>query len=128
MDFIKIALFACAAAVLYSLVKALCPELSWVVSAAVCTAVLIFALRELSAAGSEFEKTAEYAGIYGEALKNLLKCLAVCIVTELAADVCRENGALSAAGAVTFAGRAAALLCAVPLIMPAAETALGLLK
>ena len=54
----------------------------------------------------------------------LLKALAVCYITQLASDCCRDSGESAVAGKIEFAGKIAVLLIAVPLF----ESILGIVK
>ena len=60
---------------------------------------------------------AEYTAI-------LMKALAVCYITQLASDCCRDSGETAIAGKVDFAGKIAVLLISVPLF----EKLIGIIK
>lgn len=92
---------------------------SAVILYAVVTSVypLIDLVRELS---EEAGTDAEYIGI-------LMKALAVCIITRLASECCRDSGEGAIAAKIEFAGKAAVLLTAIPLFRSILEIVKGLI-
>ena len=61
------------------------------------------------------DELSEETGTGSEYIMILMKALAVCIVTRLASECCRDSGEGAIAAKVEFAGKAAVLLIAVPL-------------
>ena len=68
------------------------------------------------------------AGIEKENVSDLIKALAICIVTQFAADICYDNSCSSLAAAVELAGRVGALSLAMPMLRAVANLAIGLLN
>lgn len=66
----------------------------------------------------------EAAGTDTTYLAILLKAVAVCYVTQLASDCCKDSGEAAIASRIDFAGRIAVLLISVPLF----ESMLSLIK
>ena len=58
---------------------------------------------------------AEAAGAESEYIAVLMKALAVCVITQLAAESCRDSGEGAIASKIEFAGKTAVLLISVPL-------------
>ncbi len=67
------------------------------------------------------------AGIDGNNAAVLIKALGICVVTQFAADICRDNSCSSVASAVELTGRIGALALAVPMLKTVASFALGLI-
>lgn len=83
----------------------------------IAVSVLIFAviLGALSPIFSLIEKLSEAAGTSSEYIAVLMKALAVCYITGLASDCCKDSGETAIAARIDFAGRIALLLISVPL-------------
>ena len=60
--------------------------------------------------------TMELTGLTGDYAAILFKAVGICLLTQLAGDVCRDSGESSIASKIELAGRAAILLTAMPLI------------
>lgn len=77
----------------------------------------------------EFLRTASvYIGEAGDALRILFKTLGVAVVTQLAADLCRDAGESAMAGKVELCGKAAVLALSLPLASDLLRLAAGLLR
>lgn len=70
------------------------------------------------------ETLAELSGTSSEYIAVLIKSLAICYMTQLASDCCRDCGETAIASRVDFAGKIALLLVSVPLF----EAILGIVK
>lgn len=90
------------------------------------TSVIIFAavLGALSPVLGLVETLAEISGTNSEYIGILIKALAVCYITQLASDCCKDCGEAAIASRIDFAGKIALLLIAVPLF----EAILGIVK
>ncbi len=88
--------------------------------------VLIFAavLSSFSPIVELIKDLSEAAGTDREYIAVLLKALAVCYITQLASDCCKDCGETAVASKIDFAGKIAILLIAVPLF----EAILGIVK
>lgn len=88
--------------------------------------VLIFAavLSSFSPVVELIKSLSEAAGTDREYIAVLLKALAVCYITQLASDCCKDCGETAVASKIDFAGKIAILLIAVPLF----EAILGIVK
>ncbi|MBP3857155.1 MAG: stage III sporulation protein AD [Ruminiclostridium sp.] len=58
---------------------------------------------------------AEETGTQSQYIGILMKALAVCVITRLASECCRDSGESAIAAKIELAGKAAVLLVAVPL-------------
>lgn len=119
---------AVAAAFCYALVRQLRPELAPMVLISGIAVVLSMALPLLTETMEGTDSLLGAVGLSTENVRLLLKCSCLCALTRISADICRDNGAASLAGAVDLAGSAAAVLTAMPMIVSVAGTALELIN
>ena len=85
------------------------PEFRMLVTAAVTLLLMAMVLEQL-------RSTMELTGLTGDYAAVLFKAVGICLLTQLAGDVCRDSGESSIASKIELAGRAAILLIAMPLI------------
>ena len=119
---------AVAAACCYTLVRQLRPELAPMVLISGIAVVLSMALPLLTDTMAGTDSLLGAVGLSTENVRLLLKCSCLCALTRISADIGRDNGAASLAGAVDLAGSAAAVLTAMPMIVSVAGTALELIN
>lgn len=113
-----------AAAVLSAVLRQYNREYGLYISLAACALILGAVLSAVSPLLNLIESLREAAGIDSAYISVLLKALAVCFMTQLASDCCRDGGEAAIASKIDFAGRIAVLLISVPLF----ERLLGLIK
>lgn len=128
MDIFSLAGTAIICAALCVIVRQYRPEAAIGVSVAggiilLCAAALMLspcvqALKELSARAGLDES---YVGV-------LLKALAVCCITQLAADICRDAGESALAARLEMAGRAAVAVISLPVFMSLADIVAALVE
>lgn len=128
MDIFSLAGIAIICAMLCVIVRQYRPEAALGVSiaggillmgaAALMISPCVEALKELSAR-AEIDES--YASV-------LLKALAVCCVTQLAADICRDAGESALASKLEIAGRAAVAVISLPVFMSLADIVAGLVE
>lgn len=92
------------------------PEFRMLVTAAVTLLLMAMVLEQLSPVLEQFRSTMELTGLTGDYAAVLFKAVGICLLTQLAGDVCRDSGESSIASKIELAGRAAILLTAMPLI------------
>ena len=92
------------------------PEFRMLVTAAVTLLLMAMVLEQLSPVLEQLRSTMELAGLTGDYAAILFKAVGICLLTQLAGDVCRDSGESSIASKIELAGRAAILLTAMPLI------------
>ena len=92
------------------------PEFRMLVTAAVTLLLMAMVLEQLSPVLEQLRSTMELTGLTGDYAAILFKAVGICLLTQLAGDVCRDSGESSIASKVELAGRAAILLTAMPLI------------
>lgn len=92
------------------------PEFRMLVTAAVTLLLMAMVLERLSPVLEQLRSTMELTGLTGNYAAILFKAVGICLLTQLAGDVCRDSGESSIASKIELAGRAAILLTAMPLI------------
>ena len=92
------------------------PEFRMLVTAAVTLLLMAMVLEQLSPVLEQLRSTMELTGLTGNYAAILFKAVGICLLTQLAGDVCRDSGESSIASKTELAGRAAILLTAMPLI------------
>ena len=92
------------------------PEFRMLVTAAVTLLLMGMVLEQLSPVLEQLRSTMELTGLTGDYAAILFKAVGICLLTQLAGDVCRDSGESSIASKIELAGRAAILLTAMPLI------------
>ena len=91
------------------------PEFRMLVTAAVTLLLMAMVLERLSPVLEQLRSTMELTGLTGDYAAILFKAVGICLLTQLAGDVCRDSGESSIASKIELAGRAAILLTAMPL-------------
>ena len=127
MDIITLAGTAIVAAALCVVVKQYRPEAALGISLACGIVIIAAVLSMLAPAISTFSALSERAGLENGFAQVLLKALAVCWITQIAADGCRDAGETAIASKLELAGRAAVLVISLPVFTQLAELITGLL-
>ena len=128
MDILRIALAGIVSVLLYSLVKQLKPEMAPLTAIGAAGIILVAITDSLLDATGALEEMLVLSGLEKQNVSLLIKALGMCIVTQFASDICRENSASSIATAVELAGRLGMLMLALPMIETVARIAIGLIN
>lgn len=127
MDIAKIMIAGVVAASVFSLMKQIRPELAPLVTVSAVAVIGIC----ISSSLFEIIETAGNmtiaAGIQSGNVAILVKCAAICIITRLGADICNDNSCTAIGDIVEFSGKIGAVAVAMPMIISAADFALGLI-
>ena len=83
------------------------PEFRMLVTAAVTLLLMAMVLEQLSPVLEQLRSTMELTGLTGNYAAILFKAVGICLLTQLAGDVCRDSGESSIASKIELAGRAA---------------------
>lgn len=121
MDIISLAGLGIISAVLCVIVRQYRPDAALGVSMACGIIVLAAVMKMLAPSVEVLSALADRAGISGEFTAVLLKALAVCYITQLSADACRDAGESAIASKLELAGRAALVLITLPVFTALAE-------
>lgn len=111
-SYIACGLIAC---VFIVLIKQYKPELAVVLSAVSACALLLLYLSEFSQFFSELRAITGKLGAASEYISVVLKVLGLCIITQLAADICRDAGQQSIASRVELGGKLTCLAVSLPI-------------
>ncbi len=124
MNIIAITGLGITAAALSAVIRRYNGEYSLFISLAASLLILGAVITALSPLLVLINELTEASGADSGYIAVLLKALAVCYITQLASDCCRDSGESAVAGKIEFAGKIAVLLIAVPLF----ESILGIVK
>lgn len=61
-------------------------------------------------------------------LQPVLKAFGICVITQIAADICRDAGQQTVAGHVETAGRAATVIIALPMLSSVLSVSAGIIR
>ena len=108
-------------------VRQLKPEYGTAVTAAAGVVMLAVIMNSLVPVISEISKIVSDTSAVGY-LKPVLKAFGVCLITQAAADICRDAGQLTVAGHVETAGRLVMVIIALPMLSSVMTTASGIIN
>lgn len=127
MDILKTVAVAVASGLLYVIVKQLKPEFAPLLLIGGGAVVLAVCVQSAGEVTSGAQSLMADAGISVYHVKILLKATVICVVAQIASDLCRDMGAATLAGAAELAGKISAVAVALPMIKEVALLALGLI-
>ncbi len=110
------------AALLALMLRTRRPELAMCLSLAAGGVVLCLLMGQLTPLLAAVKRMGEAGGLASAHITAVLKAAGICLLTQLAADTCRDAGEVALAGKAELTGRFLLLLLAVPLF----EELLGL--
>lgn len=128
MDITAIAGIGILSAVLCVIVRQYKPEMALGISAACGVLILIAVITMLSPSVEAIVRLTEAAGLDNGYAAILLKALAVCYITQLSADCCRDAGEAAIAAKIELAGKAAIVVISLPVFTSLAELVTKLIK
>ncbi|MBS7368923.1 MAG: stage III sporulation protein AD [Oscillospiraceae bacterium] len=121
MDIVTLSGIAVIAAALCIIVRQYRPEAALGISIACGIIITAAVLSLLRPSVETLSELAVRAGIDGSYTKVLFKALAVCYITQIASDGCRDAGESGIAARLELAGRAAVLVISLPVFTALAE-------
>lgn len=92
------------------------PELSFLLSAAAVTAVMMAGLSLFDHVLNLMRQQARAFGITPETLRPMLKCLGIAVISRAGADLCRDASQTALAGALELTAGLCAAAVAAPMI------------
>lgn len=128
MDITAIAGIGILSAALCVIVRQYKPEMALGISAACGVLILIAVITILSPSVEAIVQLTEAAGLDNGYAAILLKALAVCYITQLSADCCRDAGEAAIATRIELAGKAAIVVISLPVFSSLAELVTKLIK
>ena len=128
MDITTLVGIAVLSAVLCIIVRQYKPEMALGISIA-CGVLIMGAVIAMLAPSVELiSQLTGAAGLDGGYSRTLFKALAVCYITQLGSDCCRDAGESAIAGTIELAGKAAVVVISLPVFSALAEIVTGLLE
>ncbi|MBQ6379982.1 MAG: hypothetical protein IJJ41_00075 [Clostridia bacterium] len=125
---LKIALFACAAAIAALSLKKTNEHISLLMLMAATAAIAAFVIAGIVNAMGEMSEIFSFTGAGSAYFAIILKCLGMSFVAQLAADICADAGYNSLSAQMIFAGKMAILLLSLPLFKAVLEVSIGLIQ
>lgn len=122
---LKIFLIAFVALAAIVLLKQIKPEFALLLKLAVLLLLGFLVFSEVSDAVSEIFSFGERVSIDSEMLKILLKALGLCLVAQIASDVCKDCGESALSTSVELVGKLSIVLMALPVAAQLIEISLG---
>lgn len=122
---LKIFLIAFVALAAIVLLKQIKPEFALLLKFAVLLLLGFLVFSEVSDAVSEIFSFGERVLIDSEMLKILLKALGLCLVAQIASDVCKDCGESALSTSVELVGKLSIVLMALPVAAQLIEISLG---
>ena len=106
--------FCLVGALISVILKQYCSEHSMAVTIAVCVGVMTFFVLLFDDAIDEIRDIFEMAGIAESYISIIFKTLAICCITNITAELCRDSGEGAIASAAELWGRGAMLVLGLP--------------
>lgn len=96
------------------ILKQYCSEHSMAVTIAVCAGVMTFFVLLFDDTAAEIRDVFEMAGIAESYISIIFKTLAICCITHITAELCRDSGESAIASAAELWGRGAVIVLGLP--------------
>lgn len=122
---LKIFLIAFVTLAAIVLLKQIKPEFALLLKFAVLLLLGFLVFSEVNDAVSEIFSFGERVSIDSEMLKILLKALGLCLVAQIASDVCKDCGESALSTSVELVGKLSIVLMALPVAAQLIEISLG---
>ena len=127
MDITSLVGIAVLYAVLCIIVRQYKPEMALGVSIACGILIMCSVISMLAPAAELISQLTASAGLDGGYTRTLFKALAVCYITQLGSDCCKDAGESAIAGKVELAGKAAVVGISLPGFSSLAEVVMKLI-
>ncbi|MBP3436062.1 MAG: stage III sporulation protein AD [Clostridia bacterium] len=128
MELTGLAVAAVIAAFLAVVLRRYIPEQALAVGLIAGALILAAALIGAVPVLDEIQELLSVSGLSNEYVVVLFKALGVCLLTQLAADACRDAGEQGLASKAEFAGKISMLVLALPLFRKVGDIALSLIQ
>ncbi|MCC8135829.1 MAG: stage III sporulation AC/AD family protein [Ruminococcus sp.] len=118
----SVAVFCVCASIFAVLLRRYCTEQSLMIAIAACAVVMIGFVTMVQPIITQVQKLFADAGISSDYISLIFKALAVCFITQITCDICRDSGETAIASGAEIWGRGAITVMALPLIEALVET------
>lgn len=122
---LKIFLIAFVALTVIVLLKEIKPEFALLLKFATLLLLGFLAFAGIGDAVSEIFSLGERVSIDSEMLKILLKALGLCVVAQIASDICKDCGESALSTGIELAGKLSIVIMALPVAAQLIEISLG---
>lgn len=121
-DCFTVAVFCVCAAILAVLLRRYCCEQSMLISVAACAAIVGGFLIAAEPVIDEIEQLFADSGISSSYITLIFKALAICFITQITGDICRDSGETAIAAAADIWCRGSITAMSLPIIKALIET------
>ena len=128
MSIISISALAVAAVIIALTLKPKNAELALMLATAASVIIMFSLLGNAAQITQTLSERAAASGINTGYIAILLKVVGICLVTEFAANTCRDSGSSSLAGSVTLTGKILVTAAALPLYADILSTVTELIR
>lgn len=128
MDIFVVVIFCVISAVLSLVLRQYRPEYAIFISLTCSILIIVYLMDGIAQVGDSLEQILSGTLISGEMMAIVFKSLGVCILAELAGQVCRDAGEQAIAAKIELAGKVALLFLSMPLFLGLLDTAAMLLS
>ena len=122
MNVVQIAMVCVGAALICAMLRTQRPEMAMALALAVGVCVLLLCLDELKEAAAAIREFATLANVSGDFIITLLKAAGIALISQFAAELCRDAGESALAGRVELGARLALMVMSLPMIRQILET------
>ena len=128
IDLFQVAVFCLVATMLALVLRQYRPEYAVFISLACSIVAVLYLLQGVAQVAEELGRLLEDTMLPGELVQGVMRCLGVCILTELAAQTCRDAGEQAIGAKVELAGKVTLVLVSLPLFQRLLQVAGALLR
>ncbi len=128
MSIVSISALAVAAVIIALTLKPKNAELALMLATAASVIIMFSLLGNAAQITQRLSELAAASGINTGYIAILLKVVGICLVTEFAANTCRDSGSSSLAGSVTLTGKILVTAAALPLYADILSTVTELIR
>lgn len=128
MDLISILGIGIVAALLSVILKQYKPEMGMAVSLVTGIAILLAAISVIKPVISTITQLVDIAELDKSYASVLIKALAICYITQLSSDCCKDAGESAIATKLQFAGKIAVIVVAMPMFTSLSNIVISLLN
>lgn len=128
VDIIRLAGCAVVACMLVLVVQQYRPDMAAAVSIAAGVVLFAAVLGCISPLITELTRISQSVGTDSSLITPVLKAFGVCLVAQLASDVCRDGGQAALASRIELAGKAAIVLLTLPLLQRVLDLSVNIIN
>lgn len=115
IDLFQVSIFCLTATMLALVLRQYRPEYAVFISLACSVVAVLYLLQGVTQVVEELGRLLDDTMLPGQLVQVVMKCLGVCILTELAGQTCRDAGEQAIGAKVELAGKVTLVLVSLPL-------------